>query len=1319
MNDRSHEIPQRASNDSKQLINKAMREGYLVYIKYRDFNGRETERNIEPLEWVEDDKIRAYCHQRREERHFVISRIREICLVAKPNSDVHPNTHSLQTTAQRPISSLEQWRIADPASTDILHTVTTKPAPKFKPDQLFSQVTSPEQWRQLVSYYRECLNREYLQDYIIDQKHRDNYHFFPTEEDLILRFLAGDSSFSFPTTIHNQPVDIVEFINNPAKREMQLCIGYPSLLTPDGKIAPLFFTPCGIEKHEDVLYLRSDEYELSYAILHSLDLDKEEFAVIVAELNQFEFDDLATRIKALQEALVEKLGELLANPIPRREANRPQMVDVVDQTILFTTPCLFWASKNNITQTLIEELEEISKRPWASTPQSLLQLLNTSVPDEYPASIPLARDHKVFTTRINDEQRKACHAALMMPITVVTGPPGTGKSQLVANIIANAVIEGKSVLFASRNNRAVDVVVERLRNDMHFSGMIRTGNRTVRKDAANEMLTALSKAAILHQTPEIISLLERYRKTKLELANQLEVLEEIQRLKASLLKKRQQFEETLADLPQELAGLFQNEMMVTDPSAIDLDRQLITSIMRTYQIMQQRIDAIGTVLQEHITDNQHRHAFVCDIEDFETEWGRFGTGIRDADYFPTIESLQRYIDFWMRLLDAVETRILIEKATHKAETLEKKLAALTHSLPAGLQLEVQNVAMSISEDKLNDLKRQITSIDSLINHFQKLSFSNWFGLRRGPQINIIVAAFEPLLNELEQPSFREAPRFDELKKQIETLKNYFRAIVGTRSLINEQRKLQRANAKLVEQTNLLGEQTQRDLSRLKIQHSEPIVLRQELVKLAQEVSKLLSQRNAAVAVFRKHLDEIPPLENLWSQFQNEVGKEEYAGWTLDGEISIDVLQHFASQWLSMLNAVELRTAIEHLNGVIRSRGGEEGVITRVELVQQRATAQAIEILNNTWLKNIDDLRSDRVQQVKDYASLLREVSENYDSHKYSSMMSIQETYTDDIIAAFPVWATTNLSISRNLPLRAELFDLVIIDEASQCDIPSALPLIYRAKQAIIIGDAMQLRHIATLTEDSHQILAAEHNVATEAYSYIQHSLFDLAARSVGQHPGILMLREHYRSHERIISFSNQAFYNGNLIIKTDMTNRNIPASVIKNACGMYWLNVPGETIHPSGGSAKNLHEITAIKHILPTISELLKQIGWDGSIGIVTPYREQKNAIQSWVDSQTGQHVTVGTAHTFQGDEREILLFSPVLAPGISDGSLAWLKRTENLLNVAITRARTTLIIVGDFDFCMSLPENNPYRNLAEYVRAKTGTVLQSWDELPIISLKV
>jgi hypothetical protein len=80
------------------------------------------------------------------------------------------------------------------------------------------------------------------------------------------------------------------------------------------------------------------------------------------------------------------------------------------------------------------------------------------------------------------------------------------------------------------------------------------------------------------------------------------------------------------------------------------------------------------------------------------------------------------------------------------------------------------------------------------------------------------------------------------------------------------------------------------------------------------------------------------------------------------------------------------------------------------------------------------------------------------------------------------------------------------------------------------------------------------------------------------------------------------------------------------------------------------------------------------------------------------------------------MIFSPVLAPGLQEGSLKWLHRTENLLNVSVTRARNTLIVVGHWDFCSDLPFASKYRRLAEYMDKRPNLVVREMEHLPIFS---
>ncbi|GAH38789.1 unnamed protein product, partial [marine sediment metagenome] len=90
--------------------------------------------------------------------------------------------------------------------------------------------------------------------------------------------------------------------------------------------------------------------------------------------------------------------------------------------------------------------------------------------------------------------------------------------------------------------------------------------------------------------------------------------------------------------------------------------------------------------------------------------------------------------------------------------------------------------------------------------------------------------------------------------------------------------------------------------------------------------------------------------------------------------------------------------------------------------------------------------------------------------------------TNTFINALPVlriWSSTLKSIRRTFPLSPCVFDYVIFDEASQVDLPSAAPALYRAKRAIVVGDPMQLTHVAGLTRHLDEGIAEAHGLTEE------------------------------------------------------------------------------------------------------------------------------------------------------------------------------------------------------------------------------------------------
>lgn len=278
------------------------------------------------------------------------------------------------------------------------------------------------------------------------------------------------------------------------------------------------------------------------------------------------------------------------------------------------------------------------------------------------------------------------------------------------------------------------------------------------------------------------------------------------------------------------------------------------------------------------------------------------------------------------------------------------------------------------------------------------------------------------------------------------------------------------------------------------------------------------------------------------------------------------------------------------------------------------------------------------------------------------------------------WAVTSLSAKGRIPLNKDVFDLVVFDESSQCDIASALPLLYRAKQAVVIGDPKQLSHISSIPKKQDERLLEKYGLLEThsdwAYSY--NSLFDLAAGLSGG-SGIVDLRDHYRSHADIINFSNEFFYEGRLRVATRYGALKRPQN---EDVGIRWIDVAGKAEKPSTGSgSQNRQEAEAV---VTELRRLCDQ-GYDGTIGVVSPFRAQANLITKLVrdDDQLhswliGREFMSETVHRFQGDERDVIIFSPVISRGMPRGSILFLQKTGNLFNVAITRARAMLVVIGD-----------------------------------------
>ncbi len=336
----------------------------------------------------------------------------------------------------------------------------------------------------------------------------------------------------------------------------------------------------------------------------------------------------------------------------------------------------------------------------------------------------------------------------------------------------------------------------------------------------------------------------------------------------------------------------------------------------------------------------------------------------------------------------------------------------------------------------------------------------------------------------------------------------------------------------------------------------------------------------------------------------------------------------------------------------------------VERTRHQTAIELLRLMRHKRLRKLVSHQQHRVA-LRDLKTLLRR-------RKHEIKQQLQEKLTAKLLLeSFPAWACTSRSLCEILPATAALFDVVVIDEASQCDLALASVALMRGKRAVVVGDPNQLRHVSFLSRAREQaaFVASDFSAAMQERYRFRRSLFDVAADAVDQRH-FFFLDEHFRSHPQIIEFSNQQFYDDSLRVMTGRPSRS-PQSVISVQM------VGGQRIVDS---SINPAEVDAVVDAVRSITDDASS-GDELSIGIVSPFRDHADVIRERLllhySSETiAKHsLIVGTAHSFQGDEKDIIIMSTSIDANSHPASLRFLE-SPNLFNVAITRARRRLIVV-------------------------------------------
>ncbi|MFG2648975.1 DEAD/DEAH box helicase [Streptomyces sp. NPDC048436] len=293
----------------------------------------------------------------------------------------------------------------------------------------------------------------------------------------------------------------------------------------------------------------------------------------------------------------------------------------------------------------------------------------------------------------------------------------------------------------------------------------------------------------------------------------------------------------------------------------------------------------------------------------------------------------------------------------------------------------------------------------------------------------------------------------------------------------------------------------------------------------------------------------------------------------------------------------------------------------------------------------------------------------------------------------PVVSTTFASLGRMFgELGQEALGWLFIDEAGQASPQQAVGALWRSKRAVVVGDPLQLEPVVTLPWTGQKRLCRHFGV-DEQWAPAAGSVQSLADRvtpygtwlSAPDSSPVWLgspLRVHRRCDRLMFEVSNEIAYDGMMVY--GVGGREAEYELLHRSL---WLHVPAK---PSGGKW-NPEEGRFLERTLDLIEQRIQEVGTapdaegtgrsprdrlEESVFVVSPFRDVASALHR-VTSNRLSAGRVGTVHTTQGKEADVVVL--VLGTACdANGSRAWAASSPNLLNVAVTRARRRLVVIGD-----------------------------------------
>lgn len=1059
---------------------------------------------------------------------------------------------------------------------------------------------------------------------------------------------------------------------NPLYLAIGLLRWYEKKNSPKARYAPLLLLPVDLVYKRGRYYVRKRDEEISLNIT-LIEYIRQTYGIRIKGIDPLPHDEHGVDVPLVFAQV--------------RDALREQSKwDVEEECVLGTfsfNKYLMWHDIHNHREQLISH--PVVSSLVSGSLQWQPQPLQTNLAEEdkhlAPGSIALP-------VPVDSSQLSAVLEAGRGSSFILYGPPGTGKSQTITNLIANALYQGRRVLFVAEKMAALSVVQKRLEKIGLGPFCLELHSNKVTKKHVLEQLDKALHAAKIREPEEYDAVAQKLYERRMLLIQYLERLhEDREGSKFSLYECISRYEsydvepltvllnEKLAHLDGELLTIYEELLGSKLPAVLNVVGQPsehpLVGLYPTLDCIQDpqtlaRLLDEGAALAERI---QRARALLteilgADLEDSELSF-RFGLDLLSViSSSPLTQSSVASVAFDARQKDQL---YLIWEHMKNRDELHRTLTA--------------------------DCREEFLEVDalSLLQEWKAIQ-GTWF-----------LPRFFSSRSYLKKLSFYS----DKLQNQ--TVAAYLERVLEYQKEV----KYCVDNSSVMQQ--LLG-------STLSTEELGGVV--EYLPRLAQAVESLADALHLSVPSVQDRIKSIPSeelshklqgldtLSDEWSQYLKQSEPWVTYHFPSDRPFSESLSSRFVC-WQANQGQIAKWYSWAQLRGELSSQGLDV-IVQEVESTQVDAAQ-----LTNAFFKGLyralaeqkisrsellctfeGELFDQQVQRYKDLTAEFQELSKkmlyarlsNQLPHIYEDLDNSSEIgrlnrnianggrgtsirqLLDDIPNLLPrlcpCMLMSPMSVAQYIDLGAEKYDLVVFDEASQMPTSEAIGAIARGNALVVVGDPKQMpptSFFGTNSVDEEE----------ESIDDLESILQDCQALSLPS----LQLNWHYRSrHESLIAFSNHEYYDGELIT--------FP-SVDDQATKVRFIQVKGS--YDKGKTRQNKAEAEAIVH---EVCRRLRDENLRGeSMGIVAFSAAQQNLIEDTLTDcmardaslqeladQLHEPIFIKNLENVQGDERDVILFS-IGYGADSTGQLSMnfgpLNKVggERRLNVAVSRARCEMLV--------------------------------------------